>query len=188
VNLSEDFPVVMVTAREAKEYADWANKKLPTEAQWEKAARGTDQRLYPWGSLPPAWEKPRTPHQIDAVMSFPTDLSPFGAYDLAGNAMEWTRDWFDADAYAAVRSVVAEDPSGPTSRPPSLQLSVRGGSKQWLVTARDGVKFDARLHYLGFRCVLPVEGPDSIAQPPPAAPGAAPAGPAGAGKTTVVPF
>src|SRR5262249_7277796 len=89
VRLSEDYPAVMVSAKDVKDYADWAAKTVPTEAQWEKAARGTDQRLYPWGSLPPAWEKPRAFHQIDAVMSFPSDLSPSGAYDMAGNAVEW---------------------------------------------------------------------------------------------------
>ncbi len=165
VNTSEDYPAVMVTAREARDYAEWAGKRLPTEAQWELAARGAqpDHRLYPWGPHPPEWERPRVPRQIDPVMSFPTDLSPFGAYDMAGNASEWTRDWYDPRFYQLFRNGTADDPTGPSNRPASMQLSVRGGSKQWTVTAREGFRVETRLPFLGFRCVLPIEG--NMAQP-----------------------
>ncbi|KMP12417.1 hypothetical protein UZ36_00675 [Candidatus Nitromaritima sp. SCGC AAA799-C22] len=90
-------PVTQVTWREAWSYAMWARKTLPTEAQWEKAARGTDGRSFPWGN---DFEKGKANIDIEgarapvAVGSYPGDLSPYGAYDLAGNVMEWTLDWY----------------------------------------------------------------------------------------------
>jgi formylglycine-generating enzyme required for sulfatase activity len=188
VSVSEDFPAAMVSAKDARDYAEWAGKRLPTEAQWEKAARGTDQRLYPWGAQPPAWVRPRVPLQVDAVMTYPNDLSPFGAYDMAGNVMEWTRDWYDSAAYAIYRGVAADDPTGPSSRPPTNQVAVRGGSRQWIITAREGMPEGSRLPYLGFRCVLPVEGPDTIVNPAGADPSRPGANPAGTAKKGAVPF
>jgi sulfatase modifying factor 1 len=173
-----EYPVVRVTASEARAYAKWAGKSLPTEVQWEFAARTPDGRLYPWGDSPPAWEGPsakqkRAPRQIDPVMSFPTDLSPYGVFDLSGNAWEWTIDPFDPDGYASAR------PTRSRGRSRSALLAVRGGAKNWQVTWRTGENADARLPYLGFRCVLAVEptaprsqgpGPGGIvpnsAQPP----------------------
>jgi formylglycine-generating enzyme required for sulfatase activity len=178
---SEDCPVVMVSAAEARDFAKWAGKALPTEAQWEMAARGSDGRLYPWGMAAPTWERKREPKQIDPVMSFPSDVSPFGVYDMAGNVMEWTKDWFDPRYYYHFRKTPAVDPTGPT-RTRTVQLSVKGGAKNWIITKRDGIKPESRLATLGFRCVLQAETPQ--AAPPVDASGQ----PGGAGVPTTVPF
>jgi len=90
-------PVTHVTWREALTYALWAQKMLPTEAQWEKAARGEDGRMFPWGNI---YEKGKGNIDIDGakklmkVGSYPNDISPYNIYDLAGNVMEWTMDWY----------------------------------------------------------------------------------------------
>ncbi|AGA30906.1 hypothetical protein Sinac_6846 [Singulisphaera acidiphila DSM 18658] len=164
---SADSPVVMVNAKEAKDFATWAGKRLPTEAQWEMAARGSDGRLYPWGNDPLDWAKTRKARQIDPVMTYSDDVSPFGAYDMAGNAWEWTKDWYDSRYFVLVKNQKLSDPTGPTIVPRTLQLAVKGGSKSWTVTKREGMKYDQRLPFLGFRCVLAVEGPGNAFEPPP---------------------
>ncbi|SIO20832.1 Formylglycine-generating enzyme, required for sulfatase activity, contains SUMF1/FGE domain [Singulisphaera sp. GP187] len=176
---SVDNPVVMVNAKEAKDFATWAGKRLPTEAQWEMAARGPDGRIYPWGNDPPEWAKSRKARQIEPIMSYADDISPFGAHDMAGNAWEWTKDWYDSRYYVLVKNQQLSDPTGPTIVPRTFQLAVKGGSKSWTVTKREGMKFDQRLPFLGFRCVLAVEGPGNAFEPPPkpAAPGGTTPGP-----------
>jgi formylglycine-generating enzyme required for sulfatase activity len=159
-----DFPVAMVTHKDAEAFALWAGKRLPTEAQWEMAARSGDSRRYPWGDQPAHWSRPRAWRQVDAVMSFPEDVSPCGAFDLAGNVMEWVRDWYDPRYFQKMRNVVIEDPTGPTTKGSrSIQYVVKGGSKDWIVCSRQGFDADKRLAYLGFRCALAVEGAEGAA-------------------------
>jgi formylglycine-generating enzyme required for sulfatase activity len=161
---SESAPVVWVDYKDAEAFALWAGKRLPTEAQWEMAARSTDGRRFPWGDQPIDRPHPRDFHQVEPVKSFPADVSPYSAFDMAGNAMEWVRDWYDPKYFEKLRDKVVENPTGPATHGlRSIQRVVKGGSKDWTVTSRQGIDADKRLPTLGFRCAMAVEGPEAAA-------------------------
>lgn len=97
-----DYPVVYVSWEQANKYCAWVGGRLPSEAEWEKAARGTDRRLYPWGDEAPnsnLLNFARENGDIMPVGSFPEGASPYGALDMAGNAWEWVADWYAAHYY-----------------------------------------------------------------------------------------
>jgi formylglycine-generating enzyme required for sulfatase activity len=151
-------PVAGVTWFDADSYCRWIKGRLPTEAEWEKAARGTDGRVYPWGNGTPTSELSNYDFnvgQIVAVGSYPTGVSPYGAHDMAGNVWEWCADWYSSGYYNESPS---RNPTGPSSGSTRV---LRGGSLVSSDLLRSAVRSNHRDPLFssydiggGFRCVV----------------------------------
>jgi serine/threonine-protein kinase len=154
-NQKPDFPVTNVSFEDAEAFASWIGKRLPTEKEWEKAARGTDGRIYPWGNDP--WADP--PVDIEQVLSNPDRLSPFGAYGMAGNVMEWTTTHYPAGP-AEIRDMTKLLGTSEFSHNWKV---IKGGyfgkdklaPKFFKTYMRRGFPEDSRISpVIGFRCVV----------------------------------
>jgi formylglycine-generating enzyme required for sulfatase activity len=150
-------PVMGVSLTQAQFYAKWAGKELPTESEWERAARGEGAFDHPWGNGRAIWKHPRTRDEIDPVKSFRTDLSPFGIYDLAGNAREWCVDHYSPTAFAdALKSSSGQlrNWKGPRVSHPENARVVKGNGPNWDAWYRVGMDGAHGHPNVGFRCVL----------------------------------
>lgn len=181
----ENLPVVQISWDDAQAYAKWAGKRLPTEAEWEFAARGgLVNKKYFWGDEDPEkgkikaniWQGkfPYLNYTLDKfkglapVKSFAPNK--YGLYDMAGNVWEWCSDWYTPDYYRTIAGGVSDNPKGPVRsydpmEPTIPKRVVRGGSflcnasycKGYRVTARMKSSPDTGLEHTGFRCVADAE-------------------------------
>ena len=167
-----DRPAVGMNWESSAAYCQWAGKRLPTEAEWEKAARGTDRRRYPWGDMQPFvdianYNRGMWVNEAITLVAVTSGLegmsvrhglkeggkSPYGVLHMAGNAAEWVADWYDREYY---QKSPVENPSGPAT---GEKRVLRGGSWADLpsalrVTARLSAEPDFEDRTIGFRCAM----------------------------------
>lgn len=180
----DDYPVVHISWYDAQAYANWRGKRLPTEAEWEYAARGglVDKKYF-WGNVDPEKGKPKAniwqgkfPYLNTSIDMFKGAApvksfipNKFGLYDMAGNVWEWCSDWYTPEYYKELGSGLSANPQGPAKRYDPMESTVpkrvvRGGSflcnasycKGYRVTARMKSSPDTGLEHTGFRCVVDV--------------------------------
>ena len=157
----ENYPINNITWHAADEYCKWKEKHLPTEAEWEKAARGTTAQAYPWGNIPPSdtlaryfqtWTKEEKHKVMVPVQALTEGQSPFGLFNMAGNVKEWVDDWYDREYYNEQSEYA--NPRGPIGGEFKV---VRGGSwrdmKGFIYsTFRNSGNPKSRMDDYGFRC------------------------------------